>query len=200
VKLHRHKHGLGQYGGGFSVSGLASAIQTMEGYYPPGTPGYPTGSLSYRNNNPGNLRPGSLAVGATGSNGGYAVFPNYQTGLNALVGLIQSPAYWNLTLTQFFAQYAPASDGNNPGSYAATVAANLGVDANTPLSQLATGGGAVAAVTDPSSDGGSGTDASGDAISTDPTDTTDTSEAGSLSPLALGLGIGAAALALWLVL
>ncbi len=137
------RRGLGALGqaGGFSVSALASAIQQVEGYYPPGTPGYPQGSLSYRNNNPGNIRPGSLAVGATGSNGGYAVFPDYQTGWNALVGLIQSPAYWGLTLTQFFSRYAPSADNNNPAAYAATVAASLGVDADTPLSQLASGGG-----------------------------------------------------------
>lgn len=123
--------GMGQYSGDF-VSALASAIQQVEGYYP--------GSLAYRNNNPGNLRPGSLAVGATGQSGGYATFPDYQTGWNALLGLIQSPMYWNLTLTQFFAQYAPSADNNNPAAYAATVAANLGVDANTPISTLAAGG------------------------------------------------------------
>jgi opacity protein-like surface antigen len=124
----------------------------MEGYYP--------GSLAYRNNNPGNLRPGSLAVGATGSSGGYAVFPDYQTGYNALVGLIQSPMYWNLTLTQFFAQYAPAADNNNPAQYAATVAAQLGVDPNTPLSVLAAGGSTPASPD--TSGGGAGTDTSGD--------------------------------------
>ena len=111
------------------VSSLAAAIQQMEGWYP--------GSLAYRNNNPGNLRPGSLAVGAIGTNGGYAVFPDYNTGLAALQGLIQSPGYWGLTLNQFFAKYAPAADNNNPATYAATVAAQLGVDPNTPLSVLA---------------------------------------------------------------
>jgi hypothetical protein len=136
------RRGLGQTD---FVSGLASAIQSFEGWFPPGTPGYPSGSLSYRNNNPGNLRPGSLAVGATGSNGGYAVFPDYQTGYNALVGLIQSPMYWNLTLSQFFQTYAPSADNNNPAQYAATVAAQLGVDANTPISTLAAGGGPLAA-------------------------------------------------------
>ena len=159
--------GLGQAGGAF-VSSLASAIQQMEGWFPAGSPGYPTGSLSYRNNNPGNLRPGSLAVGATGSNNGYAVFPDFTTGWNALLGLIQSPAYWNLTLTQFFAQYAPAADNNNPAAYAATVAASLGVDPNTPISQLASGGGASGPT--PASSASSGGDAgssddSGDASS-----------------------------------
>lgn len=151
------RRGVGQYDAGSLASALATAIQQMEGWIPPGSPGYPQGSLSYRNNNPGNLRPGSLAVGATGSNGGYAVFPNYQTGYNALVGLVQSPAYWNLTLNQFFAQYAPASDSNNPSEYAATVAAQLGVYPDTPLSTLAAGGGP-----SDSGDGSADTGASGD--------------------------------------
>ena len=126
------------------AASLAAAIQQVEGWYPPGSVvggvSYPQGSLAYRNNNPGNIRPGSLAVGATGSSGGYAVFPDYQTGYSALVNLIQSPSYWGLTLTQFFQQYAPAADNNNPGAYAASVAASLGVDPNTPLSVLASGG------------------------------------------------------------
>ena len=108
--------GLGQVGGDF-VSSLASAIQQMEGWYLPGSVvggvSYPQGSLSYRNNNPFNMRPGSLSVGAIGSNGGYAVFPDFQTGWNAGLGLIQSPAYWPLTLTQFFAKFTPGADNNN---------------------------------------------------------------------------------------
>ena len=126
------------------AASLAAAIQQVEGWYPPGSVvggvSYPQGSLAYRNNNPGNIRPGSLAVGATGSSGGYAVFPDYQTGYSALVNLIQSPSYWNLTLTQFFQKYAPAADNNNPAAYASSVAASLGVDPNTPLSILASGG------------------------------------------------------------
>lgn len=181
--------GLGQVGGDF-VSSLASAIQQVEGYYPPGTAGYPTGSLAYRNNNPGNIRPGSLAVGAIGSNGGYATFPDFQTGWNALLGLIQSSGYWPLTLTQFFAKYAPGADNNNPAAYAATVASNLGVDSNTPISQLASGGGAVAAAPDTSGDGGSDTGASSDASTPAPSSDplSSISDAlGGVSPIALGL-------------
>ena len=155
-RLRRGMRGLGGLGLGDFVSQLASAIQNYEGYYPPGTSAggvsYPQGSLAYRNNNPGNLRPGSLAVGATGSNGGYAVFPNYQAGWNALLGLIQSSTYYGDTLSQFFQTYAPAADNNNPAAYAAGVAAQLGVDANTPISQLETGTSASAAAPAPSGD------------------------------------------------
>lgn len=188
--------GLGQVGGDF-VSSLASAIQQMEGWYPPGSVvggvSYPQGSLSYRNNNPGNLRPGSLAVGATGSNGGYAVFPDFQTGWNALLGLIQSSMYWNLTLVQFFSTYAPAADNNNPAAYAASVAQSLGVDANTPISQLATGAAASG------DSGGSGdTGSSGDGGSSDTGSTGGGNDfLGGISPLAIGaaaLGLLAVAL------
>jgi hypothetical protein len=152
-RLRRGLRGLGSYGLGDFVSDLAAAIQTFEGYYP--------GSLAYRNNNPGNLRPGSLAVGATGSNGGYAVFPDYATGWAALLGLIQSTTYYGDTLIQFFQTYAPAADNNNPAAYAAGVAANLGVDANTPISQLEAGGGSAASSGDGSS---SSTDDSSESI------------------------------------
>ncbi len=96
------------------------------------------------------------------------MFPDYQTGYSALVNLIQSPSYWGLTLTQFFQQYAPAADNNNPAAYAASVAASLGVDPNTPLSVLASGGSGA------SSGGGSGTGDSDDCIldGTCPDDTT----------------------------
>jgi hypothetical protein len=173
--------GLGQVTGSDFWSALASAIQQVEGYYPPGTPGYPTGSLAYRNNNPGNIRyPGSLAVGATGGNEGYAVFPNFQTGENALLGLEQSPLYVNDTLVQFFQTYAPGADGNNPAAYAATVASNLGVDANTPISQLAAG----TAAPDDSGDDGSGDDSS--ASSSDASSSL-SDALGGVSPVALGV-------------
>jgi hypothetical protein len=155
-RLRRGLRGLGSYGLGDFVSDLAGAIQTFEGWYP--------GSLSYRNNNPGNLRPGSLAVGATGSNGGYAVFPDYNTGWNALLGLIQSSTYYGDTLTQFFQTYAPAADNNKPAAYAAGVAANLGVDPNTPISQLEAGGGSAASTSSSSSDGSGDTDDSSESI------------------------------------
>lgn len=164
--------GLGDF-----VNSLAAAIQQYEGWFPPGAQ-FPQGSLSYRNNNPGNLRPGSLAVGATGVNGGYAVFPDYQTGWNALVGLIQSNQYYGDTLTQFFQTYAPAADNNNPAAYAAGVAAQLGVDANTPISQLEAG----EAVPSSSGDDDSGDD-SGDGSAQAATLAAPSAPSGSTAPL-----------------
>jgi hypothetical protein len=44
------------------------------------------GSLSWRDNNPGNIEGGSFAFahGAIGKNGRFAIFPNYTIRLNAL--------------------------------------------------------------------------------------------------------------------
>ena len=130
VALHRHGMGrIGQVSG--QVSAIAAAIQQKEGYY--------TGSIAYRNNNPGNLIAGP---GQTGTSGGFAVFPDYATGLAALDNQIQLNINRGLTLNQFFAGgngyagYAPSADSNNPAAYAAFVSAQTGIDPNTPLNQV----------------------------------------------------------------
>ena len=72
------------------------------------------GSLSWRNNNPGNLRFGAFARrhGATHESGGFAVFPNYQTGFNALVALLRTKTYRDLTLYDAIHRYAPTSENH----------------------------------------------------------------------------------------
>ena len=42
------------------------------------------------------------------------------------------------TLIEMFAAYAPAADGNDPGSYTRTVAAKTGLPADVPLASLIT--------------------------------------------------------------
>ncbi|MDE2019896.1 MAG: hypothetical protein KGJ13_06140 [Patescibacteria group bacterium] len=104
---------------GIPFSALAEAIQTEEGYYP--------GSRAYRNNNPGNLRYAGQ-YGAIGQDGaGFAIFPDYQTGFNALVAQLRLDATRNpqWTLYDFISHYAPASDGNDPFSYVDNVVASL---------------------------------------------------------------------------
>lgn len=110
--------------GDFST--VASTIQTVEGWFP--------GSVSYRNNNPGNLKYANQP-GATGEDAnGFAIFPDYQTGLQALDNQIALDASRGLTIAQFTAKYAPAQDSNNPASYAATIASATGLSVNDPLS------------------------------------------------------------------
>ena len=157
--------GLGQY------SAIASAIQTIEGWFP--------GSRSYRSNNPGNLMYAGQP-GATGADAqGFAIFPDYQTGLNALNNQIALDASRGMTIQQFAHSYAPAAGGNNPTSYAAQLASASGLSVNDPLSS-ASGGGFDLSSLFPSS-----TDNSVSSAST--SDST---------VLYLGLGLGAAALAL----
>ena len=110
------------------VSTIAGTIQKVEGYYP--------GSVAYRNNNPGNL----VYVGQAGALGadanGFAIFPDYATGLRALNDQIQLYAARGLSIQGMMQIYAPASDGNDPNSYAAQVAGALGVDPSTSLLSL----------------------------------------------------------------
>lgn len=119
------------------IDGIAQAIATMEGYFKPN-------SLAARNNNPGNLRSwGSAPVVS-----GYAAFQSPEQGWAALRAQIQRNIDRGLTLREFFggkpgvyAGYAPSADKNNPEAYAKFVAGRLGVDVDTPLSQIFTAGG-----------------------------------------------------------
>lgn len=72
------------------------------------------GSLSWRNNNPGNIRYGTFAIrhGATSESGGFAVFPNYDTGFAALCALLRTSSYRELTLYKAMHRYAPTSENH----------------------------------------------------------------------------------------
>jgi hypothetical protein len=95
------------------------------------------GSVAWRNNNPGNMiwSPFSFGAGAIGSAHGFAVFPNSSVGRSALVSLLGTRSYSNLTAAQAIARYAPPSE-NNTKAYISFVSNALGSAANKPLSQL----------------------------------------------------------------
>jgi hypothetical protein len=118
---------------------MASAIQRMEGGRP--------GDINMRNNNPGNLR----SWGNYPTENGYAKFPDYQTGLDALKAQIRRNIEKGLTLNEFFAGqrdssgkvipggypgYAPAADHNQPNGYAKFVAGVVGISADTRLDSV----------------------------------------------------------------
>jgi hypothetical protein len=116
----------------FLVDTIAQAIATFEGYYIPG-------SLSQRNNNPGNLR----SWGGLPTRDGYASFPTPEDGWRALRRQIELNIGRGLTLDEFFggkegvyAGYAPAADNNQPGNYARYVADRAGVAVDVPLNQV----------------------------------------------------------------
>ena len=95
------------------------------------------GSRSWRNNNPGNLVFGEFARnnGSLGKAGGFAIFPNYQTGYGALMSRLQTPPYSEWTLTKAIEQYAPPCC-NNTAAYIQFVTNSTGINANTTLGVL----------------------------------------------------------------
>ena len=94
---------------------------------------------SIRNNNPGNIVYGDYAkkMGATGTDGRFAIFPSWEVGSKAMENLLFGSSYAGkgLTVQQGIYKWAPPSE-NDSGSYATTVAKKAGVSASTPLSSL----------------------------------------------------------------
>ena len=126
------------------IDSLALAIARMEGYLD-ASGAIKSGTIAYRNNNPGNLR-------SWGNNpvvGGYASFPTASAGWVALKRQIELNIGRGLTLEEFFGGkpgvyggYAPGADNNNPAGYAANVAQWTGIPLGKPLNQVGVGSGA----------------------------------------------------------
>ncbi len=93
------------------------------------------GSRAWRNNNPGNLRYYQFAKehGAIGEAGGFAVFPDEQTGMAALVALLQTGTYAKLTIRQAIARY---SDAAGVTRYVKQLIKLTGLTPNTKLGTL----------------------------------------------------------------
>lgn len=106
------------------------------------------GDQNYRLNNPGNCRCSPVGYRdiygpvqcVQMSNGKFAKFPTYELGWEYLQNLVMHWAelHPNWTLSQFFANYAPSADKNNPAEYAISVAHACNVTPYTTLSQLLT--------------------------------------------------------------
>lgn len=99
------------------------------------------GTLSWRNNNPGNIKfgPFARAQGAIGEgHNDMAIFPTYEIGRKAQKTLLFGPEseYTDLTLIDAIKRYAPASDGNNPKEYANFVSKKAGIEKTTRLGKL----------------------------------------------------------------
>jgi len=93
------------------------------------------GSVSWRYNNPGNLKFGPFAKehGALkGGSGGHAIFASYEDGEAAMKELLfgGDSKYIDLSLAKAIARYAPASDPkakNQPKKYSDFIAKEAGV-------------------------------------------------------------------------
>lgn len=95
------------------------------------------GTVAWRNNNPGCIRYSRQAVemGATGKSSGFAVFPDEETGTQAIATLLRSDNYRNLTITAAIYKYAPPHE-NNTIKYINNLCNMVGVSRNTRLHTL----------------------------------------------------------------
>ncbi|HIS70633.1 MAG TPA: hypothetical protein IAD02_01440 [Candidatus Enterousia intestinigallinarum] len=95
------------------------------------------GSRAWRNNNPGNIRYSEFArrVGAIGEAGGFAVFPDEETGMRAIGQLLRSDSYNRLTVAGAISRYAPPSE-NNTAAYHRRIQELTGLSINRRMSEL----------------------------------------------------------------
>lgn len=120
---------------------IAEVIANEEGWggtLSDGSPNRPT-----RNNNPGDLKPpngaGNFWAGQVGVDSeGFAIFATANDGWAALMTNIRAhiARHPGQTILQWIESYAPASDGNDPASYAAAIAAAVGSSVQTALGDL----------------------------------------------------------------
>ena len=110
------------------IKDWAEAIKKMEGWF--------TGSRSYRNNNPGNIR---------NKDGDYLVFNTPQDGFDYFCDYLTRacegkheayPMGGETTLLGFMEIYAPADDQNDPDTYAHFIALRLGVEKTIKIKEL----------------------------------------------------------------
>ncbi len=101
------------------------------------------GSLSWCNCNPGNIvvSPEADSYGAYAEvhNYRFAVFPDEDTGQQAIGSFLRNPVRSAKTIIQMMQLYAPAQDGpNSPQAYAQSIVDDLGgnVTVDTPVSSL----------------------------------------------------------------
>jgi hypothetical protein len=100
--------------------------------YPDGSKVVLTGNHPFRDNNPGDLRSGH---GSIGRDGGFAIYPSLDAGVNAL-GATLTDKYADSTIIDTMKAFAPVSDHNDPVKYAATLSSAVGVPVSTKISAL----------------------------------------------------------------
>lgn len=103
-------------------------------------------SRSFRDNNPGNLRYGNFAIrhGAIGEDRkgvpdgmpGYAIFPTWWSGLQAMGDLLHLPVYQALDVRGLINRYAPAGDKNDTAAYVTKVCLRAGCRPETQLAKM----------------------------------------------------------------
>jgi hypothetical protein len=121
------------------ITTFADAIKTYEGWH--------EGSISYRNNNPGNLKDRNFEGTVGFDSYGHAIFDTYEHGWNALVKKLTnaitglSSVYLpSMSLIEFFDKWTyevdPVKDDALALRYAEFVANELGVTASSTLAEI----------------------------------------------------------------
>ena len=115
------------------ITQMADAIKIFEGFFPP-SKDHPGGSVSWKSNNPGNLK---------GTDGKFLKFVTYEQGYFALcdyikrVGQGKHKAYpKDCDIRKFFSIYAPVGDSNHPTDYADFVAKRMKVGLDYKIKDL----------------------------------------------------------------
>lgn len=95
------------------------------------------GTRAWRNMNPGNIRYSDFArqAGAIGHAGGFAVFPDEETGMKAIGALLKSDKYRNLTISQAIFKYAPPHE-NDTEKYKASLRKMTGLPITKKIFEL----------------------------------------------------------------
>ena len=98
------------------------------------------GTRAWRNLNPGNIRYSEFSrnAGAIGQAGGFAVFPDEETGTQAISSLLRGQSYNNLTIARAITRYAPPSE-NNTAAYHRRIQQITGLNINRRISDLSDG-------------------------------------------------------------
>lgn len=95
------------------------------------------GTRAWRNMNPGNITYSEFTrrAGAIGQAGGFAVFPDEQTGMRAIGQLLRSDSYNKLTIAGAISKYAPPIE-NDTSAYHRRIQELTGLSINKRISDL----------------------------------------------------------------
>ncbi len=95
------------------------------------------GSRAWRNNNPGNIRYSEFTrkAGAIGEAGGFAVFPDEETGMRAISRLLRTNSYNRLTVAGAISRYSPPTE-NNTAAYHRKLQELTQISINRQMSSL----------------------------------------------------------------
>ncbi|MFD9669821.1 peptidoglycan DD-metalloendopeptidase family protein [Rhodococcus sp. NPDC059968] len=99
------------------------------------------GSFAWLNNNPGNItgHPNGTDFGQYPGKfnwHNFLIFPTWASGYDAIAKLLRTNLYATKSILDAFKIYAPASDGNDPVTYANAVGVALGVPVSTRVGDL----------------------------------------------------------------